>query len=81
MSDQNHNAIIQQGRAMVRLIEAADALLPAANERESRCLHDRQTWYRQRLRQMMAELPVEVSAQILAAFEHISGPIGDTTLN
>ena len=43
MSDQNHIAIIQQGRAMVRLIEAADALLPAADERESRYLRDLQT--------------------------------------
>ena len=30
---------------------------------------------------MIAELPPEISAQILAASEHINGPIGDTTLN
>ena len=66
---------------MVRLIEAADVLPPAADERESHCLCDLQTWYRQRLREIVAELPAGISAQILAASEHINGPIGDTTLN
>ena len=72
---------IKQGRAMVRIIEAATMLLPTADHQEACYLRDLQVWYRQRLRRLVAELPTEVSAQILAASEHINGPIGDTTLN
>ena len=72
---------IQQGRAMVRLIEAVNVLLPHADQHEADLLHDLKARYQQQLRNMIAELPPEISAQILAASEHINGPIGDTTLN
>ena len=72
---------IKQGRAMVRLIEAANILLPDAGQREADSLRDLTIRYQKRLRKMIAELPTEVSAQILAASEHINGPIGDMTLN
>ena len=72
---------VKHGRAMVRLIEAANVLLPDAGPREAGLLRDLKIMYQKRLRQLVAELPVEISAQILAASEHINGPIGDTTLN
>ena len=72
---------IRLGRAMVRLIEDVKVLLPDAGQREADLLRDLKIRYQKRLRQMVAELPVEVSAQILAASEQINGPVGDTTLN
>lgn len=77
----DHEEAIQQGRAMVRLIEAVNVLLPGAGQREADSLRDLKIKYQKRLRKMVAELPAEVSAQILAASEHINGPVGDTTLN
>jgi len=68
--------IITAGRACVRLIEDADALLgyrPAWTEallsRLVRAL------YRRRLRSLVAALPPEVSAEILAASEKLGGPV------
>ena len=78
MPDQDQAAIILQGQAMVRLIEAADVLLPTASKREARYLRDLQAWYRLRLHHLVTRLPVEASAQILAVSEHRHRPSGDT---
>lgn len=77
----NQLAAIQQGRAMVRLIEAIDVLLPGVTEDEAPQLRAMQRKYKRHLRELLADLPAEVVAQILAASEHITGPVGDITLN
>ncbi len=68
--------VITTGRAYVRLVEAADALLgyrPAWTEvlllRLVRAL------YRHRLRSLVAALPAEMKAEILAASAKIEGPV------
>ena len=68
--------VITTGRACVRLIEAADALLgyrPAWTEvlllRLVRAL------YRHWLRQLRGALPAEMGAEILAVSEKIEGPV------
>ena len=66
---------------MVRLIEAIDVLVTGADEREAIELRAVQARYRQRLRQLVADLPPVVSAQILVASDSIHGPGGDVTLN
>ena len=77
----DYEEIIQQGRAMVRLIEAANILLPEAGQREADLLRDLKIQYQKRLRKIIADLPPDISAQILVASDHISGPVSDTTLN
>jgi spermidine synthase len=72
---------IQQGRAVVRLIEAIDVLLLDVAEPEASELRVLQQRYRQRLRAWVAELPPAISAQILIASEQIHGPAGEVTLN
>ncbi len=66
---------------MVRLIETIDVLVTGADEREAIELRAVQARYRQRLRQLVADLPPVVSAQILLASDQIQGPGGDVTLN
>lgn len=73
--------VIPQGRAMVRLIEAVSILLPGAGQREAEMLRDLKIMYQKRLRKMIVDLPLDISAQILVASDHISGPVGDSTLN
>jgi hypothetical protein len=79
--DDPYAAAIQQGRAAVRLIEAIEVLATTANEQEVNELRVLQHRYRQRLLQLVAELPPEISAQILLASDQIQGPGGDVTLN
>ena len=79
--DDQYTATIQQGRAVVRLIEAIDVLLLVAAEPEASELRVLQPRYRQRLRAWVAELPPAISAQILIASEQIHGPAGEVTLN
>jgi len=77
----DYTEVIQQGRAMVRLIEATNILLPEAGQHEADLLRDLKIQYQKRLRKMIADLPPDISAQILAASDRISGPVNDTTLN
>lgn len=77
----NYAEVIQQGRAMVRLIEAVNVLLPEAGQREADLLRDLKITYQKRLRKIIVDLPLDISAQILVASDHISGPVGDSTLN
>jgi hypothetical protein len=68
--------VITADRACVHLIEAADALLgyrPAWTE--ALLLRLARALYRRRLRSLVAALPPEVSAEILAASERIEGPV------
>ncbi len=73
---------VAQGRACVRLIEAAEALLAGEFEPESRYTlqQARQACVAQ-LRSLVADLPPHVTAQILVASERLIGPAGDVSKN
>jgi len=75
--------VITQGRAMVRLIEAADVLLANSGSwRETLLLKATRGLYRHRLRGLVAALPPQISAEILAASENIGGgPVQDPSRN
>ena len=78
--DDQYTATIQQGRAVVRLIEAIGVLLLVAAEPEASELRVLQPRYRQRLRAWVAELPPAISAQILMTSEPLHGPGDEVTL-
>jgi hypothetical protein len=74
--------ISTQDRVMVRLLESIVVLLTNSGSwRETWLLKATRGLYRHRLRGLVAALPSEVSAEILAASENIKGPIGDVSLN
>jgi hypothetical protein len=76
-----HN-VITEGRAMVRLIESIDVLLiNSGSRRETWLLKATRGLYQHRLRGLIAVLPSDVSAEILAASDNIKGPVGDVSLN
>ena len=81
--DERKQNIIAQGRAMVRLIEACDVLVASSGSwRESWLLKTAQGLYRHRLKRLVARLPTDVSAEILAASDKIGGgPTHDVSLN
>jgi len=67
--------VIAVGRAYIRLIESADTLLerqPALLERL--ILRVVRSLYTYQLRRLVAELPPEITAEILAASEKIAAP-------
>jgi hypothetical protein len=66
---------VVQGRACIRLIEAADALLGSELTPEERAalVQARQQCVR-RLRGLVARLPPGLTAQILAASDKVVGP-------
>ena len=68
--------VITTGRAYVRMVEAADALLadePVWTERL--LLRLVRSLYTHRLRLLVAALPSEVTAEILAASDKIGGTV------
>lgn len=81
MSD-DRAQVIARGRAYVRLIEAADMLLTEEIEEAERTLLRRvRRTYTHKLRELVAELPPEVTAEILAASERIGGSIQSFSKN
>ena len=75
-------ATIRAGRANVRLIDAADVLIELEKHDESREELQRvQRRYREGLRQLVAVLPTDVTAQIMAASEKVLGTVQDVGLN
>jgi hypothetical protein len=74
--------IIKQGRAFVRLIEAAEVLLTGDLDEAERVLleHVRQV-YKSRLRALVGAQPPAETAQILAVSENINAPVGEFGLN
>ena len=82
-SDELEQRVVAQGRAMVRLIEAIDVLLENSGSwRETALLKTAQRLYRHRLRELVAVLPPDVSAEILAASEAAVGlPVHNPSLN
>jgi hypothetical protein len=78
--------VITAGRACVRLIEAADALLDNRPARTEALLSRRlrglvRALYRRRLRGLIGALPAEMGAEILAASEKIEGPVQEVGRN
>lgn len=73
---------VVQGRACIRLIEAADVLLDSelAPDERAALVRARQQCVR-RLRGLVARLPAGLTAQILAASEKVVGPGQDATQN
>jgi hypothetical protein len=82
----SHQRVIAASRAYVRLIEAAD-VLPGYRPAWTEALLSRRlrglarALYRHRLRSLVAALPAEVSAEILAASEKIEGPVQEVGKN
>jgi hypothetical protein len=78
----SHQRVITSGRAYVRLIETADALLgyrPAWTE--ALLLRMVRALYRHRLGQLLGALPAEMGAEIWAASEKIEGPVREVGRN
>jgi hypothetical protein len=74
--------LIRVGRAAVRIVEAADILLsfrPVWTERLQ--LQMVRALYRRRLRELVAVLPSEMTSEILAASEKMTGPVRGFTQN
>jgi len=75
-------ATIRAGRAYVRLIEAAEVIIELEEHDESREELQRvQRRYREGLRQLVAVLPADVTAQIMAASEKTLGTVQDVGRN
>ena len=72
---------IQFGRAIVKIIKGAEVLLPGSRRIEHVLLKAVLWLYRPRLRAMIGMLLADVSAEILAASDNITGPVGDVNLN
>ncbi len=80
MSDYDNT--IRQGRACVRLIEAADVLIAdSPGEIDTTVLRQARELCVAQLRALVRTLPSHVSAQILAASEKIDGPTGEIGQN
>jgi hypothetical protein len=68
--------------AMVRMIEAAEVLLTSATTANERVTYGlARDLARQALRELVAELPTDLTGQILIASEGALGPVGDVGMN
>ena len=75
-------ALTVRGRAMVRMIEAAEVLLTGATTANECVTYGlARDLARQALRELVRELPSIVTAQILVASETALGPVGSVELN
>lgn len=80
--DAKYHDDIVNGRAYVRLIEATDVLLKSTLTAHDRHAMERaQKVAKTNLRELVANLPPELTAQILIASEAIVGPVGDALQN
>ena len=66
---------------MVKILEGADYLYPDSRRMERWTLKLVRWFYRKRLRELIALVPADAGAEILAASENITGPVGDVHLN
>jgi hypothetical protein len=80
-AQQRQENVIAFGRAMVKLLEGADYLYPESRRVERLTLKMVRWLYRKRLRELIALVPADAGAEILAASENIKGPVGDVSLN
>ena len=77
MMSKLENTIVQ-GRAYVRLIEAADVLLAGDLDKAERVLLEQvRQASKQKLRALIGSLPPALTAQILAISENIKAPTGE----
>jgi squalene cyclase len=74
------NAIVS-GRAIVKIVEGADYLYPHSRRVERLILKIVRWLYRNRLREIIATVPADIGAEILAASDNITGPVSDISLN
>jgi hypothetical protein len=80
--NQDRSRMLIEGRAYVRLIEAADVLLAGeGDDAERTLLHKMRQTYTSKLRELIGKLPPEATAEILAASDKIIGPVGDVSRN
>jgi len=80
-SERRQGNAIAYGRAMVKILEGADYLYPDSRRMERLTLKLVRWLYRKRLRELIALVPADIGAEILAASENITGPVGDVHLN
>jgi hypothetical protein len=75
-------ALVVRGRAMVRLIEAAEVLLTGATTPNERVTYGlARELAQQALRELVRDLEPESTAQILVASDKIVGTVKDVGLN
>ena len=79
----DHEQAVIEGCACVRLVESVNFLLTMSvlNENDAAILRKARTLAKERLRALVAEQHPEVIAQILAASDKLSGPVGEIDLN
>ena len=81
-SKPDHDHLIRLGRAYVRLVEAAAVLIDYQDdEREHLRLVTLRLRYQRALRELLAKVPADVAAEILAASEKVHGPVKDVGQN
>jgi hypothetical protein len=80
-SEHRRENLITYGRALVKIVEGADQLYPNSRRLERLTLKLVRWLFRKRLRELIARVPADIGAEVLAASENISGPVGDVNLN
>lgn len=82
LSEPEKIALVVRGRALVRMIEAARVLLTGATTFNERVTYGMaQELALQVLKDLIVELPADVTAQILVASETALGPVRDMFAN
>ena len=79
--EQHRSNVITYGRSLVKILEGADQLYPDSRRLERLTLRVVRWLYRRRLRELIAAVPADIGAEILAASDNITGPVGDVNLN
>ncbi len=80
-AEKRRSNVITYGRSLVKIVEGADQLYPDSRRLERLTLKVVRWLYRRRLRELIAAVPADIGAEILAASENITGPVGDLNLN
>ena len=80
-AEQRRSNVITYGRSLVKILEGADHLYPDSRRLERLTLKMVRWLYRRRLRELIGALSADIGAEILAAWDNITGPIGDVNLN
>jgi len=80
-TEQRRSNVITYGRSLVKILEGADQLYPESRRLERLTLKVVRWLYRRRLRELIGAVSADIGAEILAASENITGPIGEVNLN
>lgn len=82
LSDADKMALVVRGRALVRVIEATKVLLTSATTANERVTYGMAHELALRaLKDLIVELPADVTAEILVASETALGPVRDMFAN